>query len=138
VGFPSGAHPTTIKAGEATLVASLGVAEVDMVIDLGGLIAEGGASVHADVAAVRANGPFAAPRLGDPRYRELAAPLIDAALGRSPPPPPPQPRRRGAATAAFLITTAVLAGGGGAAAWALTQPAGPPREGWQLQIRRIE
>jgi deoxyribose-phosphate aldolase len=54
VGFPSGAHPTSIKAGEATLVASLGVEEVDMVIDLGGLIAEGGARVHADVAAVRA------------------------------------------------------------------------------------
>ena len=54
VGFPSGAHASTIKAGEATLAASLGVAEVDMVIDLGGLIAEGGASVHADVAAVRA------------------------------------------------------------------------------------
>jgi len=54
VGFPSGAHPTSIKAGEAMLVASLGVTEVDMVIDLGGLIADGGSSVHTDVGAVRA------------------------------------------------------------------------------------
>lgn len=54
VGFPSGAHPSAIKAAEAAHVASLGVEEVDMVIDLGGLIAEGAASVHADVAAVRA------------------------------------------------------------------------------------
>ena len=54
VGFPSGAHPSAIKATEAAHVAAAGVTEVDMVIDLGGLIAEGGASVHADVAAVRA------------------------------------------------------------------------------------
>lgn len=54
VGFPSGAHPSAIKAAEAAHVAAAGVREVDMVIDLGGLIAEGAASVHADVAAVRA------------------------------------------------------------------------------------
>ncbi len=54
VGFPSGAHPSAIKAAEAAHVAAAGVTEVDMVIDLGGLIAEGGTSVHADVAAVRA------------------------------------------------------------------------------------
>lgn len=92
----------------------------------------------AEVAAVRAAGPFAAPRLGDPRYRELTAPLIDAALGRPTAPPPPPARRKGRATAAILVTTAVLAGAGGAAAWAVTRPAGPPRDGWQLQIRLIE
>lgn len=53
VGFPSGAHRTAIKASEAWDVAGAGVAEVDMVIDLGGLIAEGGRSVHAEVAEVR-------------------------------------------------------------------------------------
>lgn len=54
VGFPSGAHATAIKVSEAWDVAGAGVAEVDMVIDLGGLIAEGGASVHAEVAEIRA------------------------------------------------------------------------------------
>ena len=53
VGFPSGAHATAIKVSEAWDVAGAGVAEVDMVIDLGGLISDGGASVHAEVAEVR-------------------------------------------------------------------------------------
>ncbi len=53
VGFPSGAHPSAIKAAEAAHVAAVGALEVDMVIDLGGLIAHGAPSVHADVAAVR-------------------------------------------------------------------------------------
>ena len=53
VAFPSGAHATAIKVSEAWDVAGAGVAEVDMVIDLGGLSAEGGASVHAEVAEVR-------------------------------------------------------------------------------------
>jgi deoxyribose-phosphate aldolase len=54
VGFPSGAHPIQIKASEAMLVRSLGVQEVDMVIDIGGLISDGASSVDLEVTAVRA------------------------------------------------------------------------------------
>ena len=54
IGFPSGAHRSDVKATEAARAAADGARELDMVIDLGGLIAEGGGAVERDVAAVRA------------------------------------------------------------------------------------
>lgn len=53
IGFPSGAHASTVKAAEAALAVSLGATEVDMVIDLGAAVAGQWADVAADVAAVR-------------------------------------------------------------------------------------
>lgn len=52
VGFPSGAHPTAVKAAEAEQAARDGAREVDMVIDLGRATAGDWDGVEADVAAV--------------------------------------------------------------------------------------
>jgi deoxyribose-phosphate aldolase len=60
VGFPSGAHPTAVKAAEAEQAARLGAQEVDMVVDLGRVKAGDWGAVEADVAAVaEASGPDA-------------------------------------------------------------------------------
>lgn len=57
VGFPSGAHATTVKAAEAQRAVRDGAREVDMVIDLGRASAGDWDAVEADVAAVcRASG----------------------------------------------------------------------------------
>jgi deoxyribose-phosphate aldolase len=53
-GFPSGAHPTAIKAAEAAASVAAGASEIDMVIDLGAALQDRWARVTAEVAAVRA------------------------------------------------------------------------------------
>jgi deoxyribose-phosphate aldolase len=53
VGFPSGAHESEVKAGEAALAVRRGATEVDMVIDLGAVFADDWGTVEKDVAAVR-------------------------------------------------------------------------------------
>ena len=53
-GFPSGAHPTAIKAAEAAASVAAGACEIDMVIDLGAALQDPWARVTAEVAAVRA------------------------------------------------------------------------------------
>jgi deoxyribose-phosphate aldolase len=53
-GFPSGAHPTAIKAAEAAASVTAGASEIDMVIDLGAALQDRWAQVTAEVAAVRA------------------------------------------------------------------------------------
>jgi len=53
IGFPSGAHVSAIKAAEAAEAAASGAQELDMVIDLGGLIEEGAEAVVRDVHAIR-------------------------------------------------------------------------------------
>ena len=55
VGFPSGAHDTEVKAHEATLAARRGATEIDMVVDLGCVLAGDWGAVEKDVAAVRAS-----------------------------------------------------------------------------------
>jgi deoxyribose-phosphate aldolase len=52
-GFPSGKHPSEIKAAEAALAVAAGAAEIDMVIDIGAALAGDFAGVSADIAAVR-------------------------------------------------------------------------------------
>jgi len=52
VGFPSGAHASSVKAAEARLAVEQGADEVDMVVDLGRAVAGDWAAVEADVAAV--------------------------------------------------------------------------------------
>jgi deoxyribose-phosphate aldolase len=60
VGFPSGAHPTAIKAAEAERAVRDGAQEVDMVVDLGLVKAGDWPAVQAEVAAVsEASGPDA-------------------------------------------------------------------------------
>ena len=54
IGFPSGAHLPEVKAAEAARAVADGAQELDMVIDLGGLLDRGGAGVEREVAAVRA------------------------------------------------------------------------------------
>jgi len=54
IGFPSGAHRPAVKAEEAARAVADGAQELDMVIDLGGLLDHGGGSVETEVAAVRA------------------------------------------------------------------------------------
>jgi deoxyribose-phosphate aldolase len=54
VGFPSGAHDTEVKAHEATLAVRRGATEIDMVVDLGCVLAGDWDAVEKDVAAVRA------------------------------------------------------------------------------------
>jgi deoxyribose-phosphate aldolase len=54
VGFPSGAHESEVKAAEAALAVRRGATEVDMVVDLGSVLAGNWAAVEADVAAVKA------------------------------------------------------------------------------------
>ena len=53
IGFPSGAHVSAIKAAEAQQAAAAGAQELDMVIDLGGLLDEGAEAVARDVHAIR-------------------------------------------------------------------------------------
>lgn len=57
IGFPSGAHPSTVKAAEAVAAVADGAAELDMVIDLGAAMAGDWSAVGADVAAVRKAAP---------------------------------------------------------------------------------
>lgn len=57
VGFPSGAHRSTVKAEEAVLAAADGATELDMVIDLGAASAGLWEAVEADIAVVRAAVP---------------------------------------------------------------------------------
>lgn len=52
VGFPSGAHVSSVKAAEAAQAVRDGATEVDMVVDLGRAKAGDWAAVEADVAAV--------------------------------------------------------------------------------------
>ena len=52
VGFPSGAHPSYVKAAETSLAIELGATEIDMVIDLGHAVAGEWGAVTADVASV--------------------------------------------------------------------------------------
>jgi deoxyribose-phosphate aldolase len=52
VGFPSGGQTTSIKAAEARELVSLGCDEIDMVIDLAGLLSGRLQDVQADIAAV--------------------------------------------------------------------------------------
>ena len=54
VGFPSGAHLTAVKAYEAGCAVEAGATEVDMVVDLGAVLAGEWDAVERDVAAVRA------------------------------------------------------------------------------------
>jgi deoxyribose-phosphate aldolase len=54
VGFPSGAHASSVKAAEAADAVAKGATEVDMVLDLGSAAAGDWAAVEADVAAVKA------------------------------------------------------------------------------------
>jgi len=53
VGFPSGAHESEVKAAETTLAISRGATEIDMVVDLGRVLAGQWDAVEADVAAVK-------------------------------------------------------------------------------------
>lgn len=57
VGFPSGKHCSEIKAAEAALAVTHGAEEVDMVIDIGAVIAGDLAAAGRDIAAVRAAAP---------------------------------------------------------------------------------
>ena len=54
VGFPSGAHESEVKAAEAALAVQRGATEVDMVVDLGQVLAGEWGAVEADVLAVKA------------------------------------------------------------------------------------
>jgi deoxyribose-phosphate aldolase len=54
VGFPSGAHESEVKAAEAALAVQRGAGEVDMVVDLGEVLAGRWGAVEADVTAVKA------------------------------------------------------------------------------------
>lgn len=56
-GFPSGAHPSAVKAAEAAEAVSRGADEVDMVIDLSRAVTGDFEGVQADIAAVRAAVP---------------------------------------------------------------------------------
>ncbi len=53
VGFPSGAHLPSTKAGEARAAMGDGADEIDMVVDLGAVMAGDREQAFADVAAVR-------------------------------------------------------------------------------------
>ena len=54
VGFPSGAHESEVKAAEAALAVRRGAGEIDMVVDLGRVVAGDWGAVEKDIAAVRA------------------------------------------------------------------------------------
>ena len=54
VGFPSGAHCSSIKSAEAALAVEHGASEIDMVVNLGLVADEQWDEVEADIAAVRA------------------------------------------------------------------------------------
>jgi len=53
IGFPSGAHPSAVKAFEARRAHAEGASELDMVIDLGSAAAGDWDAVERDIAAVR-------------------------------------------------------------------------------------
>lgn len=57
VGFPSGAHPSAVKAFEAAGAVAEGAVEIDMVIDLGMAFAGRWEEVRADIAEVRDAAP---------------------------------------------------------------------------------
>lgn len=59
VGFPSGAHPTAVKAAEAQAAVAAGAAELDMVVDLGLVKAGRWGEVRSDVGGVRQAAPGA-------------------------------------------------------------------------------
>ncbi len=54
VGFPSGAHATTVKVTEARLAVEDGAEEIDMVVSLGAVVAGEWRAVADDIASVRA------------------------------------------------------------------------------------
>lgn len=54
VGFPSGAHESEVKANEAMLAVRRGATEIDMVVDLGSVVAGDWGAVEKDIASVRA------------------------------------------------------------------------------------
>src|SRR5688500_2853648 len=56
-GFPSGAHQPAVKAHEAEVAIDAGATELDMVVNLGLVVAEHWEAVHEDIAAVRASTP---------------------------------------------------------------------------------
>jgi deoxyribose-phosphate aldolase len=58
-GFPSGKHPTEVKAQEAAMAVACGASEIDMVIDIGGALDGDIDAVRSEVAAVRAAVPTA-------------------------------------------------------------------------------
>jgi deoxyribose-phosphate aldolase len=53
VGFPSGAHESEVKAAEAALAVQRGATEIDMVVDLGSVVAGDWGAVERDIATVR-------------------------------------------------------------------------------------
>jgi deoxyribose-phosphate aldolase len=57
IGFPSGAHQPAVKAHEAEVAIDAGATEVDMVINLGLVVAGHWDAVREDIAAVRASTP---------------------------------------------------------------------------------
>ena len=59
IGFPSGAHQPAVKAHEAEAAVDSGATEVDMVVNLGLVLAGEWAAVEDDIAAVRAATPGA-------------------------------------------------------------------------------
>ena len=54
VGFPSGAHDSEVKAVETSLALRRGATEIDMVVDLGSVMAGRWDAVETDIAAVKA------------------------------------------------------------------------------------
>ena len=54
VGFPSGAHESAVKAAETSLALERGASEIDMVVDLGSVLAGRWDDVEADIAEVKA------------------------------------------------------------------------------------
>lgn len=59
IGFPSGAHQPAVKAHEAEVAIDAGATEIDMVVNLGLVVAEQWDAVGDDIAAVRAATPSA-------------------------------------------------------------------------------
>jgi deoxyribose-phosphate aldolase len=57
IGFPSGAHQPTVKAHETEVAIDSGATEVDMVVNLGLVVAGHWDAVREDIAAVRAAAP---------------------------------------------------------------------------------
>src|SRR5687767_3029212 len=57
IGFPSGAHQPTVKAHEAEVAIDSGATEIDMVVNLGLVVAEHWEAVREDIAAGRASTP---------------------------------------------------------------------------------
>jgi deoxyribose-phosphate aldolase len=58
-GFPSGKHPTDVKALEAAMAVASGASEIDMVVDIGAALAGDINAVRSEIAAVRAAVPTA-------------------------------------------------------------------------------